>query len=346
MKINAQNVPAFLRRPDPAIRFVLVYGPDAGLVTERARELAGNVVADLADPFRVVELTGQALQDDPARLQDEAAAIALTGGRRVVRIRELGDRNTKTVVDFLKFLPGDALVVGEASELAPRSSLRKLCEGDKRAAALPCYGDDAGAIAELAQKALSAEGLTIAADALTFLQSVLGSDRRMTRMELDKLVLYAGNRAEPISLEEVQACAGDIAARSIDDVVYAAVGGDTDGLERALSYAFQSGENPIAILRSTARHLQRLHLATGYRTQGVALENALKKLRPPVFFKQKSAFSAHLSMWKLPRLASALDLIYQAEVDCKSTGIPDQAVCRAALLRLAAAARSARAHPG
>jgi len=39
MKLAAGRVEGFLRRPDPEIRAVLLYGPDAGLVRERAEAL-------------------------------------------------------------------------------------------------------------------------------------------------------------------------------------------------------------------------------------------------------------------------------------------------------------------
>ena len=91
VKLAAARVAAFLRRPDPEIRAVLFYGPDAGLVRERADAVARTVCPDLRDPFRVAELTAAALAADPARLADEAAQISLMGGSRVVRVREAGD---------------------------------------------------------------------------------------------------------------------------------------------------------------------------------------------------------------------------------------------------------------
>ena len=87
MKLAPARVAAFLRRPDPAIRAILLYGPDAGLVRERADVLARSVCADLADPFRIADLNGAVLAADPARLADEAAQLSLIGGRRVVRVR-------------------------------------------------------------------------------------------------------------------------------------------------------------------------------------------------------------------------------------------------------------------
>ena len=43
MKIQPARIEAFLAKPDAAARAVLLYGPDAGLVRERADKLARGV---------------------------------------------------------------------------------------------------------------------------------------------------------------------------------------------------------------------------------------------------------------------------------------------------------------
>ncbi len=91
MKLQGARIESFVKAPDPDIRAVLIYGPDSGLVRERATLLTKAIVEDPLDPFLVVEFTGAALRSDPALLADEAAAIALMGGRRVVRFRDVPD---------------------------------------------------------------------------------------------------------------------------------------------------------------------------------------------------------------------------------------------------------------
>ena len=91
MKIETRQVQGFLKHPDPTARAVLLYGPDGGMVRERARHLTQLIAEDPEDPFRVAELTGATLKEDPARLADEAAALCFTGGRRVIRVREAGE---------------------------------------------------------------------------------------------------------------------------------------------------------------------------------------------------------------------------------------------------------------
>ncbi len=337
MKIATRQIPAFLRHPDPEVCAVLVYGPDGGLVKERAAVLARTVVDDPDDPFRVGDLESDRLVDDPARLFDEAAAIALTGGRRLVRVRGATDRLGGLFASFLKDFRGDSFVVVSAGDLSARSTLRKAFESAKNGAALPCYADNAESLEALVRSVLKDAGLTIEADAMAYLQGVLGSDRQLSRRELEKLVLYMGGGEQPVRLSDVEACIGDSAAGNTTDLAFAAAGGRFRELDSMLDRCFQGGDNPVAVLRATANHLQRLHLVAGQRESGI--DTAIKRLRPPVFFKYLGAFKAQASRWGENRLAAAMEIVMEAERDCKTTGMPAEAICRQALFRIARGAR-------
>ena len=66
------DIDAFLARPDPGRPIVLLYGPDAGLVRERADAMLASAVDDPNDPFSLVRLDGDELAAEPSRLVDEA----------------------------------------------------------------------------------------------------------------------------------------------------------------------------------------------------------------------------------------------------------------------------------
>ena len=129
MKLAGRQVAAFLRdAPPPELLAVLLYGPDEGLVRERARLLAGKVVEDIRDPFRVATLTGPDLKADPALLADEAAAISLTGGKRLVRLRAAGDDCAKALEAVLDGPAADAFIVVEAGDLPEDVEFREHVE--------------------------------------------------------------------------------------------------------------------------------------------------------------------------------------------------------------------------
>ena len=343
MKIKPAEADRFVAKPGDGIRAVLIYGPDSGLIRERMNKLTRSVVDDLGDPFRICDLTDQELRQDPARLADEAAAISMLGGRRVIRVRGAGDSVSKIFENFLAHPAGDALVIAEGGELGPRSSLRKLFEGAAEGAAIACYADDARALENFIRDTFSREKLRAEPAALDYLLNHLGADRGITRNELEKLVLYmgSGDGAE-VTLEDARACVGDNAASSLDDLVDATAAGDLGALDAALTRARAADVNSIAILNALTRHLQQLHLALARVETGGDRSAALKSMRPPVHFSRQAAVQRQLQLWSRKRLDRALELALDAEILCKTTGQPDSSVCGQTLLRIAQGARAGR----
>ena len=139
--LRGKEIDAFLARPDAGRPIILLYGPDAGLVRERADALIASAVDDPNDPFSLVRLDGDELAAEPSRLVDEAMTIPMFGGRRAIRVRA-GSRSFASGVDTLADSPlKDCRIVIEAGELRPESPLRKACERAKTAVAIACYPD-------------------------------------------------------------------------------------------------------------------------------------------------------------------------------------------------------------
>ncbi len=339
MKLTGAKLAAFLNKPDPAVRAALLFGSDEGLVRERAFGLITKIAEDPADPFRVVDLDAAEIRAEPARLTDEAAAIAMTGGRRAIRVRGASDGLAKATEAALK-VPADSLMIFEAGELPPRSALRKLFEKEKSAVAIGCYGDSGQALEQVIRQTLAQFEVEAEADAIAYLCDRLGADRMMTRLEVEKLALFAG-RGGAVGLADAVACVGDNAGLSLDDALFAAGGGDTAALERALDEAMAGGAAPISVLRGAMRHFQRLQLALVHKDAGASDSEAMSQLRPPVFFRVADRFRVEMQRWSLTRTSKALEALVDAEESCKSAGAPVQEICRDVLLRLGRAAAQA-----
>lgn len=338
MKLETRSIPGFLKAPSAAARAILVYGADAGLVRERVELLMRTVVEDLSDPFRVADLAGDTIADDPARLADEAAAMAMTGGRRVVRVRDAGNDTAVAFQNFLEHPMGDALVVVESGELDGRSALRKLFEKTDNAAALPCYRDKLRDLPGIIRETLARTQVKIEDDALAWLAARLGADRALTRGEIDKLALYVGS-GKTATLEDAQALVGDSADVGLDDLARACAGGDVASLERARAKLDGEGIVAIAQLRAVQRHFTRLHVCAGMIAGGADEKSAMMRLRPPVFWKEETAFRAQLKRWPMPRLGAALTQLLDAELRCKSSGQPAELIAARCLLQLAQSSR-------
>ena len=339
VKIASGRADGFCRKPESHIRAVLVYGPDSGLVRERADTLVKAVAGSLDDPFRSREITMADIKDDPALLRDEANALSLSGGRRVVRLRNGSDSLAAIFESLLSDgQAGGALVVLEAGNLTPRSSLRVLFEENSAAAAVPCYLDDDSTLADVIQTSLRQSGLTVAPDALEFLTGRLGGDRLVTRSEIDKLALYAAEQ-KTVTLEDAEACIGDSSERGIDDLAAAMTSGNQALVDRTYARVLHEGANPIQVLRLIQRHFDRMHLVAGKAAAGGNLDDAIKSLRPPVFFKAVAPFKSALRSWPVSKIGQAMEHLLKAEIDCKTTGMPSELICARVLMQITAAAR-------
>lgn len=339
MIVKSYEVERYVDKPPPGIAAVLIYGPDRGLVSERASRLAKSVVSDLNDPFRVSELDETALDRDPARLRDEAQALSMTGGNRVVRVSGAGNGHAPLFESFLESFSGGSLIVVEAGDLAKSAALPRVFADADNAAVIACYPDTQREVEDVVRNALKADALTISEEALDYAGSHLGSDRGVTRQEIEKLALYA-HGLKRIELKDVQAVIGDESETGSDDVCDAAGEGDLKRLDLSLERLWLSETSPVSIIRAALSHFQRLALVRARTTRGEAADQAMKSLRPPPHFSRATSFKAQVQRWTEDRLLQALDLFLEAETLCKTTATPGEAVCGRALFNVAAMARA------
>jgi DNA polymerase-3 subunit delta len=341
MKLAFRAIETFVKNPPAAALAVLLYGPDEGLVRERANALARRIVPDPKDPFGIADIEPGKLLETPSLLLDEAQSISMLGGRRVIRLRDATDKHTSVIKDALRELkPGSNLVLIEAGELGPRSSLRLLFEEAENAAALPCYVDDERDLTRLLSEAFKEQGYVISSEALVYMAANVIGDRGVARSEAEKLMTYMGH-GKSIALEDVAASVGGSAVLPLDDLARTAVSGNFAEADRILRHLLSEGESPVRILRVLQDYILRLHVTKARLAAGEDFELALKKLRPPLFFKHKDAFTAQLSSWSLAQMEQALGQLAATESRCKQTGNEPETLCGRAVLALAQAGAKA-----
>jgi len=336
--LKAAEVDAFVARPDSGRPVVLIFGPDQGLVRERAEALLRSSVEDLHDPFALVRLDGDDVTADPIRLVDEAQTVPLFGGRRAIHVRA-GARNIAPAVDaLLKLSLRDCRVVIEAGDLKRNAPLRTMCERARNAAAIACYPDGERDLARLINHELQTAGLSISADARAALVPLLGSDRRASLAEIHKLVLYAHGQAT-ISLDDVLAVAADASSLALDQVLDAAFAGRPQEMETELAKARTAGTAGATVLSAAARQAAQLHKARIAIEGGASLDQVMNETRPPVHFTRRQRIEAALKAWTGIRLERAMLLVAEALLDTRRQPALAEAIAQRALLRLADAAR-------
>jgi DNA polymerase III subunit delta len=332
---NAQ-VDAFIARPDPARPIVLVFGPDAGLVSERVNTLVKASVDDVNDPFALARLEGEDVAADPARLVAEAQTMPLFGGRRAVWVKA-GSRNIAPAVEALIAAPlAQCRVIIEAGDLRRNSPLRALCERAKNAAALPCYADGERERERLIDDEMRAAGLSLKPEARELLVPLLGGDRAASRNELRKLALYARGRGQ-VGVEDIVAVVSDASALALDDIVDAAFAGRPAELETQFAKSRTAGTSAGSILFAAQRQVAQLHKWKTAIESGAGF--SLDAVQPPLHFRRKDLIGAALRAWSAARLETAMADLAEAVLQSRRNADLADIIAERALLAIATQGR-------
>lgn len=342
VQIKAADADRFLAKPDPGIRIILIYGNDDGLVAERTERFVAAVLGKSDDPFAHMRLDAAAIAEDPGRLADEAHAVPLFGGQRVITVSLSGARSIQPAVEALLAAPPvDSWVVIAAGDQRKGSPLRKLCETDKGAATVACYADSDRDLDRMIDEETRHAGLAITGDARMALKSMIGADRMASRSEVAKLCLYAAD-AGTITIDDVRAIIGDAAASAMDEVIDAAALGDASALDRSYRRLRAAGVPGAVVIGAAQRHFNFLQRARSVCDAGTAAETVVAGARPPVFFQRRGAIIRQLTIWGAAPLDAALVRLDAALFDSRlNRSIEDEVVAQAlqSVAYMAAAAR-------
>ena len=309
--VKAHLAQGFLKSPDPKLSAFLFFGSDPGLVSERSMQLAKRLAESETPPGEVLRLDDTDLESDPDRLAIELRTIPMFGGKKFIRAT-MGRRITAASIKPLIEEGGLAgVLIVEAGNLKPDDAMRAAFEKSASAAAIACYADEAQDLAALVRDVLGQAKMSISPEAQQMLVARLGADRTLSRGEIEKLVLYARGKAQ-IEADDVEAIVGDASELAIDNILLATASGDSGRAIRECSRAAAAGESAQTIILAAQRYFQRLHRVRIALDEGRQFDDAIRQLRPPLFFKHKPAFSAQLRQWSSKQLVEALTEIAAA----------------------------------
>lgn len=340
-EIKAHEFDSFVKRRARDFRIFLVYGPDRGLVSERAAELARITGVDMADAFSFMRLDAADINADPGRLFDEANSTGLFGGEKLIWIKGAGaDKGLSEALSGLaENPPSGAWIIIEAGDLKKGANLRKAAESAAAAMAIPCYADDAKALNLLIDEELSAAGLRITADARMALQECLGGDRIASRNEIRKLVLYARDDGL-IEESHVAAIVGDASAISADDAVDAVLKGDLAGFHHAIQKVVTSKTPVFLVLQGCLRQLQLLDLMrTEIDGRRASVQEAINTHGRHIHFRRKPIMESALRTLSPQAIATEMNRLQAAVLQSRQRASLEDTIAMQALLATTLVAR-------
>lgn len=341
MKTAKGALPRILDRPDPAVRFFLFYGPDeAGSRAHALRLLKG-----LGDAEKFIVL-GSAVKGDPASLADEAAAMALFGGKRALWIEPAGDEIAEGVGALLEAPAAESVVIAIGGALTKRSALLGLAEAHPHALAHISYVPEARDLERIILEQARAAGLGMGGDVAQRIAAALNGNQAIAASEIEKLALYldaSTGRPREVSHDDLDAVGAEAADADLLRAGDLALAGQATALTALLArLPLRGGSEAVPILRSLQRRLLMLAPLRARVERGERVDDVLTSLGKALFWKDKPLVKGLLSNWSSARIAEATDRVAQAERDLMLSPAPDDAVLGELLITIARVGARAR----
>lgn len=307
---KASQVAGFIRKPDANVVAALVYGPEAPLVSERARALTRRLSERTQPEADVQRIDDRDLAENPDLLAIELQTPSLFAAHRVIHVKGEGRLRVERLKELLEG-GVQALLVVEAGNLRPAAPVRKLFEALKRCAALPCYADAARDMGPLIDAELEAGNVNATREVRGYLMARLGSDVGLARSECAKLATYVGAGNE-VSTEDVDAIVGDVAAGLADTLALATADGRTALALKQFDALLAGGQSIHAALSALSRHFQRLHRVCAAVESGTPAKSAVSGFKPRLHFKLQDSLVAQSRAWSEAGAARALAQVNEA----------------------------------
>jgi DNA polymerase-3 subunit delta len=331
------SIGRYVDQPDPAVRLYLFCGPDES----QSRIFAERLLKGLgAEKF---PLSGAALKADPALLADEAGAISLFGGKRLLWIEPAGEEVVAALDAFLKSPAPESSVVAIAGDLKKSSALRKLAEGDTRSIAQVSYIPDGDAIEGAVDQMARVEGLVLQSGITQRIAAACGNDRAVIAQELAKFAAYLDaspdqpRKMDGAELDEIGAGAADTGLNRLADL---ALSGDLNRLADELELAGGADGESVTIVRALQRRLMTIAPIRARVESGEAVGAVMTSLGKTVFWKDKDIVSRIVGSWDSKRLARIAERLGKLERDLMLTAVPRAEAVGEELTTIARAARS------
>lgn len=327
MQIKGASIRRFLDKPDKSVRAVLLYGPNESFSHEAAQTLAARALDKSDDPYAITKLTDTEIKSDSARLADALAAQSLLGGPTIVWARISGKAADDAILDALAAIergePSGFLIV-EAGDIGGSAELVKKFGAAASAAVIAFYEETEAERAVFAKALAKQLGLNFDDGADEAFLAALPADRGLARQEIEKLALYAHDLGRPISVEDIEALMAAQTESALDAASLAAAQGKA--AQAVESLARIDALSGVSALRALLRRLHQLRDARVLMDQGASAEDAVAKLRPPVFWKERDAVASQARLWSAKKLNAAYDVLWSAELRSKTAGAPQELI--------------------
>ena len=318
---------------------VLLYGPNEYRVNKNFDEIYKQLNQSNNEMLEAQQLNSNVILNQGEIFFNEINTIMLSGGTKIIKIDMLDTDKAGCLEGYLENPTEKTFILVKSGKLGPKSKLRALFEKSNKFLSIPFYEDTIKDTHVFIDNYLNANNFSISNDAKQKVISFSGKDNKALESNLELIMLYMFKEEEK-SIDtdvvnkvllsdkpvEIQNLCNSTALGMIDDALF------------CFNKLQSNGQQPIQVLINLSNFFQRIHNTIIAMDSGKNLTEAMKGLKPPVFFKEKDNFTRQIGLWNLKKTERALTIINEGETEIKKSPELSKTIAGNIVLRLTAAA--------
>tara|TARA_B100001996_G_C18571325_1_gene558546 strand:+ start:21 stop:1043 length:1023 start_codon:yes stop_codon:yes gene_type:complete len=313
--------------------FVLFYGPNEGLIRDNILKISETFKQEKV--VDEITINGKVIDENKHIIDEETRSFSMFSEQKLIYIENIKEKHLE-FFENIEFEGNKVLVIIKSENLNKNSKIRNFFEKHKKYAAIPCYDDDVRSIMKLISQFQLDNKIKFDSDIKNYLIQNLSTDRLITKNELEKILLIIDHKQnKEIKLENVQEILNDSSSNSLNIINEHVMYGKVNQVSKNLYKIFDEGTNAVAIIRSLLNYLVRVHKTQIEIKKTVNFDEAIKHLRPPIFWKDKDNFRNHCSKWPSRDILHCINRLLEAEFMCKSQSSLNNAICEKYILSIA-----------
>ena len=285
---------------------VLMYGENEGIKDDVRNKLkAKNKNSEIINFFESEIIKNKNI------LYESINNRSLFSEKKIIFIQFATDKILNEVIESLEKESVDTKIVIIADNLDRKSKLRTLFEKEKKLAVFACYQDNDRSLIDYINKELAGyKGVT--GELVNMMISNSGYNRKIIQNELLKIKnFFLEKIIKKNQLLEILNIKNDI---GFDEIRDNALIGRKNKINKLLSETSILNEESFFYINNLNYRVLKLIEIKKMNEVFNNYEQTLEKIKPPIFWKDKSIYLEQLKKWNLEKLNRAADKIGETEV--------------------------------
>ncbi|MCU7611117.1 DNA polymerase III subunit delta [Anaplasma capra] len=330
VKITASKLGDFFGNPE-AYGSMLFHGNDCSRASMYIQKILHQVNRN--GEFAIHKMEFLKANKDPEQLLVNLMTIPMFSKKPLVLLTDAKDGLSSDLKAAMESVnPQHCHVIVQARELSGASSLKDYYNTHKRFASIGCYKEEDASF--IVADFLSRHSISYEQRALRLLCDTLRHSSACLQPELEKLLLYLGTK-KSLSTEDIQKSLASDLDPALDDLCVAIADGNLGDVLKFTDALFQNKVSPMLVIRSSMKYFVRLECLSRRTHHGENIDNVIKTLQPPVFFRLIPKLRRHVASVAYETIQVILRRLLEAEIQCKISDTTQEVVFKYLMCSLA-----------